>query len=804
MRTLFIFLLSALSSLSLMQAQNFQWVNQMGAPNGWEYTTQVDADSSGYSYVVGNFFGTVSFGSTTLTASSSSDMFVARLDPNGAYEWVRQVNTVGSTTTELCVDKFGGNVYVAGNYWSGTIDFDGITINSSGGSGAYIAKYDALGVIQWVEEIPNGIAVGGLDTDAQDNLIVAGSYYDVVTIGTTSLPHNGNTQYVSIFLAKYTTNGLPLWAEPIETISLGNGLGSYVSDLQISPQGDIAVTGIFGSESVFGSDTLYSIQDSGDMFVAKYDDNGNYLWAKDTDATGHVQPGGISVGESGAIYVTGFFTNQTSFGPITLDNMGWNNIFVARYASNGEVDWAIREGSSGFSKGCDIWTDATEHVYVVGEYEGTNDIGDTTLLTPFNKANLFVARYDSTASFEWIQTAGDSVGYISCYAMAMDDSLNIYVAGAFSNAVNFGPFPVSTNNTGTAWDGFLLRMNDITPYIYPPDSVWPGDANYDLIANYNDLLSIGIGFGSTGAVRPNASINWIGQVANNWADTLLNGTNYKHIDCNGDGVINIQDTLAINLNYGLTHNKRDGDEKNGPLLYTEFVGDTIMAGDTVDVIINLGTDQEPAVDLYGIAFTLQYDSSLVEPNSISVSYDNSWLGTYGSDMIAMSKNFPLDESMDFGLTRINHLDTTDFGEIARLSIIMIDDLTAKTLLSEVLTITPVSYQAISSDESSIDLSLGADSIVIVQEEETDPTAIDPSLNALATIYPNPVQDELMIQLTGIQGEGIEIRNALGQSLYRQQVRFVEKKINLSEFPDGLYLLEILTERGKIIKKILVQ
>src|SRR6185295_12937804 len=66
------------------------------------------------------------------------------------------------------------------------------------------------------------------------------------------------------------------------------------------------------------------------------------------------------------------------------------------------------------------------------------------------------------------------------------------------------------------------------------DSVWPGDANYDGVANNLDLLPIGVAYGSTGTVRPGASNNWVGQAANDWGISLASGTDYKHIDCNGD------------------------------------------------------------------------------------------------------------------------------------------------------------------------------------------------------------------------------------------------------------------------------
>ena len=66
--------------------------------------------------------------------------------------------------------------------------------------------------------------------------------------------------------------------------------------------------------------------------------------------------------------------------------------------------------------------------------------------------------------------------------------------------------------------------------------VFPGDANFNQLCNYTDLLYLGIAYGETGAVRPSASLAWTPQYGPNWNDTLPNGRDLKHADCNGDGI----------------------------------------------------------------------------------------------------------------------------------------------------------------------------------------------------------------------------------------------------------------------------
>src|SRR5690606_34345164 len=86
------------------------------------------------------------------------------------------------------------------------------------------------------------------------------------------------------------------------------------------------------------------------------------------------------------------------------------------------------------------------------------------------------------------------------------------------------------------------------------DSVWPGDINQDHIVNYKDILYFAVHRGYRGVPRKNASLNYTGQACPDWAINTQN-VNQKHADCDGNGIVNFADTVAINQHYGLTHPK---------------------------------------------------------------------------------------------------------------------------------------------------------------------------------------------------------------------------------------------------------
>src|SRR5690606_11690462 len=108
---------------------------------------------------------------------------------------------------------------------------------------------------------------------------------------------------------------------------------------------------------------------------------------------------------------------------------------------------------------------------------------------------------------------------------------------------------VTHNGCGSNMEGPLVLVASTVTV----DSVWPGDVNYDLIADNYDVLDLALAYGQAGPTRPGASNNWVGQDMAPWGILQVSAQDMKHADCNGDGTVDANDTTAISLNYGQTH-----------------------------------------------------------------------------------------------------------------------------------------------------------------------------------------------------------------------------------------------------------
>ncbi len=350
-----------------------------------------------------------------------------------------------------------------------------------------------------------------------------------------------------------------------------------------------------------------------------------------------------------------------------------------------------------------------------------------------------------------------------------------------------------------ASEGFLQPL----PLLAAPlsDSVWPGDANQDGVADQLDLLALGIGYGSTGPARPNASLNWQAQWAPNWNDSLITLVNYKHLDCNGDGIINAADTLAINLNYGLTHNKTDPQATNGPPIYLNILEDSVAVGDTATLIIELGTDSMPAQDIYGVAFTLDLDTSLYQLASARVYYDNSWLGVKNVDMITFDKKLENEERIALAMVGTDQTDRQGYGRVGKISIIMIDDLAGKKDLFETFSGAIGNLVAVNRDGELRSLHICPPDSAVLYERTT---AIDPTAPLALRIYPNPAREWIKVELSDTHAQAYRLLNTHGQVVKSSRQAFREVVIPITDIASGLYFLEIKAHGQTHVERVQIR
>jgi len=472
-----------LFSTTVIGQPYLQWAKNMGGIGSYsEVCNSIKVDDSGNTYLIGYFNYTSDFnpgpGIDTLVSSGSWDIFFSKFDVNGNFLWAKSIgSSEHDEGYDIDVDSTG-NVYIIGTF-KNTVDFDpgaGVTsLTSSGWEDLFFAKYDPNGNFIWANKI------GGSDNDEgfgiavsnTNDVFVTGYFADTVDfdpgLGIANLFATLNNS--DIFIAKYDSNGNYIWANGIGGTSYDFG-----KDLVLDELNNVYITGSFKNTADFNPGVgIANLSSSGDLdvFFAKYDSNGNYVWAKSFGGLDIDKSNCINIDYLGNIYLTGRYEGTVDFDPglgtVNQTSLGGLfDLYFAKFNPSGNYIWAKTVGSSSFNEGHDLEIDSVGNLYLTGEFTSTADFNPssgTSNLTSSGGRNIFVAKYNSNGSYIWARRIGENIENIG-YGIELDNLENIYVSGMLNGTADFDLSPDTFNLFATSNDVFLAKYSqECTNYI---------------------------------------------------------------------------------------------------------------------------------------------------------------------------------------------------------------------------------------------------------------------------------------------------------------------------------------------------
>jgi len=319
---------------------NVLWAKSAGGSfHDWGYAVAVS--TLGNVYLTGVFQSpTITFGSTTLTntdnTGQTTDLFLAKYDASGNVVWAKSAGGITyDWALAVAVDK-NEKVSVTGYFFSPTLTFESTMLtNTNELSDIFLAQYDADGNTLWSKSVVGAGAddANAIAIDASGNIFVIGDFDGTLIFDNITLTRTGSANS-DIFLAKYSSDGDILWAKN------SSGLISYIptndfgSSVAVDASGNVYIAGRFESPT-FTLDTI-SLTNAGeaDIYLAKYNSNGNVLWAKSQGGTNNDGALSVAVDNFGNAFITGWFREVCSFGSTSLSNVdpvfGGSDLFIAK------------------------------------------------------------------------------------------------------------------------------------------------------------------------------------------------------------------------------------------------------------------------------------------------------------------------------------------------------------------------------------------------------------------------------------------------------------------------------------------
>jgi Secretion system C-terminal sorting domain len=253
--------------------------------------------------------------------------------------------------------------------------------------------------------------------------------------------------------------------------TFGTTASEYTSTIFTNGNGEIYLVGAFAGAADFdpgpSSTNTQTVASGHDIYLAKYDSSGNFLWVRTWGAAASISHlDAYSLVTTNNEVIVGFYTSTTSLdldpgtGVVTTFSAAGTAVFV-KVDNDGNYIWGKRTASSGVIKGLVI--DENDQFYLSGTFQGTADFSPgsgTSSLTSSGGEDVFIAKYDTSGALIWVKKIGGS-GNETLTTLHMDRNNNLFLAGRFnSNTLDLNPGSgVNNVNHTSNFDSYLCKLD---------------------------------------------------------------------------------------------------------------------------------------------------------------------------------------------------------------------------------------------------------------------------------------------------------------------------------------------------------
>lgn len=351
---------------------NEYWLKQIGGTLN-DNVRSLKIDKNNDLLITGHFTQNCTFDNDTLIAPTTN-FFIAKYDTFGNLKFVKNItSTHVNTSWDLTIDN-NNNYYIPG-YFQGTATYGTTQITSNGLNDIFILKMDKNGNIKWFHNF-GGIGKDegrAILSDNSNNIVYSGIYSQTVNFQNTTFISKGG---YDIFISKIDTNGNIIW---IKTI--GSKYDDYPSRIINDCENNYYLCGYF-HDTVWFDNQMFVSSGLRDIFIAKISPDGNYIWIKTYGGIGIDSPSGFAYKNCDEMYLTGYFSSNAYFGS-TLLNATDQDIFIMKFDRNGNIYWVNKIGGLGSNSSSSIYV-KDQDIYLSGYYNGQQIIDNYTFNTTGN------------------------------------------------------------------------------------------------------------------------------------------------------------------------------------------------------------------------------------------------------------------------------------------------------------------------------------------------------------------------------------------------------------------------------------
>lgn len=457
-------------SFTFQSQIQWDWIIQgEGHPDSFGQSNTIHdilQSQDGYLYITGSFRDTIIFEQDTLISAGFDDAFVAKYDTLQNLQWVQQIAGTGVTDCKSIVEDPNGNI-VLGGYFQHNLQFQDVSYSIEGFSNIFMFWLDPTGnIFQDLKTSDSNFGeIVDMVVNSEDDIIITGNFYGTLTKDNVALNSIGGQNF---FVIKVNPDGFFEWG--VESLEGGN----LSEGVDVDSEDSIYICGSFEDGIIIEGTTYNATSFNHSTLVVKYFTDGSNDWVYTISGFNETHGKGISVNDFDEIGCIAEFREATFMGDsdTTLTgNLGYDGFFFL-LDQNGQFDFVKVFGGINDDIPEDIDDDEFGNFNITGKFGAFCSFGDT-VITSTGPSNTFLMKVNRD-SLLWIETiAGTGVNKGQTVFSGQNEK--VFLGGVLRNSIYFENDTLSTTS---GKDFYLTSISDFVD----PDWIYP--TNIATLNNY--------------------------------------------------------------------------------------------------------------------------------------------------------------------------------------------------------------------------------------------------------------------------------------------------------------------------------
>ncbi len=421
-------------------------------------------------------------GSHLSTVAGSTDAFLVKFNEAGNRLWATYYGGTAAENTYAITCDSVGNVYLSGYTQSASdIATPGAYQDTlSGGTDAFVVKFDSAGVRQW------GTYFGGTGNeqcygivcDKYNNVLITGYTQSATAIAGATAHQNTFGGTSDAFIAKFSSSGAYKWST-----YYGGSLLDYGFGVASDQNSNIYLTGY--TRSTNGIATTGAFQPSwsamDDAFLVKFDSLGVRQWGTYYGGTSLDRGHSVCTDNSGNVYILGNTSSTTDIATpgsvqATFGGGFTSDMFLVKFDNAGNRLWGTYYGGSGIEDGFFIsYDEHRNHLYLFGRTTSSSGVATFGAWKDSLEGNsdALLVKFDTAGTLQWATYFGGDAADFG-YGGFCNKFSQVFIGGLAGGVTNLATAGSYQTANGGGNDGFFAVFNDCE--LPSPDTITGNDA----------------------------------------------------------------------------------------------------------------------------------------------------------------------------------------------------------------------------------------------------------------------------------------------------------------------------------------